>query len=340
MIAESALESAALEWFCALGYAVTSGPDIAPGEMLAERSSYDQVVLEGRLRAAVCTLNPGIPAEAQEEAVRKVLRAEHPTLVANNRAFHRMLVDGVDVEYARGDGTIAGDKARLVDFEDLEANDWLAVNQFTVIDGQHNRRPDIVIFVNGLPLAVIELKNPADEDATIWKAFHQLQTYKLQIPDLFTYNEALVASDGLEARVGSLTADRERFMPWRTIEGQDLAPTTMLQLEVLVRGMFDRRRFLDLIRYGVVFDRDSKDQLAKILAGYHQFHAVGAAVEATVAASRPEWRPPLRCRVAHAGLRQEPDDGFLRRADHPPPRDGEPDHRRADRPQRPGRATV
>jgi type I restriction enzyme R subunit len=288
MIAESALEAAALEWFCGLGYTCVSGPDIAPGEMLAERSSYEQVVLEGRLRAAVQHLNPGIPDDAQEEALRKVLRAEHPTVVANNRAFHRMLVDGVDVEYRRTDGTIAGDKARLVNFDDPKGNDWLAVNQFTVVDGQHNRRPDIVVFVNGLPLGVVELKNPADEDATIWKAFHQLQTYKLQIRDLFTYNEALVISDGLEARVGSLTADKERFMPWRTIEGQALAPTTMLQLEVLMRGMFDRHRFLDLIRYGVVFDRDSKDQLAKVLAGYHQFHAVQAAVAATIAASRPD----------------------------------------------------
>jgi type I restriction enzyme, R subunit len=288
MIAESALETAALEWLCGLGYTYIAGPVIAPGEIVAERRSYEQVVLEGRLRAAIHGLNPDIPAEAAEEAVRRVLRADHPTLVANNRAFHKMLVDGADVEYRRADGTIAGDQARLIDFDNLEANDWLAVNQFTVVDGQHKRRPDIVIFVNGLPLAVIELKNPADEDATIWKAFHQLQTYKLQIPDLFTYNEALIVSDGLEARVGSLTADKERFMPWRTIEGQELAPATMLQLEVLIRGMFDRRRFLDLIRYGVVFDRDSKDQLVKILAGYHQFHAVGAAVDATVAASSPE----------------------------------------------------
>jgi type I restriction enzyme R subunit len=287
-VTESAVEAGALAWLEAIGYRVSAGPEISPGEMLAERTSYEQVVLEGRLRDAVERLNPAIPEEAREEAVRKVLRAEHPTLVANNRAFHRMLVDGVDVEYARGDGTIAGDKARLIDFDDLDANDWLAVNQFTVIDGQHNRRPDIVVFVNGLPLGVIELKNPADEDATIWKAFQQLQTYKNQIPDLFTYNEALIASDGLEACAGSLTADRERFMPWRTIEGQELAPATMLQLEVLLRGMFDRRRFLDLIRYGIVFDRDSKDQLVKILAGYHQFHAIGAAVEATVAASRPD----------------------------------------------------
>jgi type I restriction enzyme, R subunit len=182
--------------------------DIALGEMPAERCSHEQVVLEGRLRAAVAALNPGIPAEALEEAECRVLRAEHPTLVANNRVFHRMFVDGVDVEYRRADATIAGDKARLVDFDDIDANDWLAVNQFTVMDGQQTRRPDLVVFVNGLPLGVVELKNPADEDATIEKAFHQLQTYKLQIPDLFTYNEALVISDGLKARVGSLRGDK------------------------------------------------------------------------------------------------------------------------------------
>jgi type I restriction enzyme R subunit len=288
MIAESTVETAALEWLCCLGYTIASGPVIAPGELLAERSSYEEVVLQGRLRAAVRRLNPNIPQDAQDDAFRKVLRAEQTTLVANNRAFHRMLVDGVDVEHRRADGTIAGDKVRLVDFDDPDENDWLAVNQFTLVDGQHKRRPDIVIFVNGLPFGVVELKNPADQDATIWKAFHQLQTYKAQIPDLFTYNEVLVVSDGLEARIGSLTADKERFMPWRTIEGQDLAPATMLQLEVLIRGAFERRRLLSLVRYGVVFDRDSKDRLSKILAGYHQFHAIQAAVDATVAASRPD----------------------------------------------------
>jgi type I restriction enzyme R subunit len=285
---ESHVEQAALQWLAALGYTTASGADIAPGEVLAERDAYEEVVLQGRLRQAVQRLNPEVPPEAQEEAIRKVLRAEHPTLVANNRAFHRMLVDGVVVEYQRRDGTIAGDLVFLIDFEDPENNDWLAVNQFSVVDGQHTRRPDVVIFVNGLPLGVIELKNPADAEATVWKAFHQLQTYKLQIPALFAYNAALVASDGLDARIGSLTADRERFMPWRTIEGQDLAPASLLQLEVLVRGAFEKRRFLDLIRFGTVFDRDSRDQLIKILAGYHQFHAMMAAVDATIQASQPE----------------------------------------------------
>ncbi len=287
MIAESTVEESALEWLGSLGYEIANGAVIAPGEMLAERVSYDQVVLERRLRDAVERLNPRVPAEARNEAVRKVLHTEHPSLVANNRAFHRTFVDGVTVEYPRRDGRIAGDLVHLVDFDDPGNNDWLAVNQFTVVDGQNNRRPDVVIFVNGLPLGVVELKNPADEDATVWKAFQQLQTYKKQIPALFTYNEALVVSDGLEARIGSLTADRERFMPWRTIEGQEPASAKLLQLEVLIRGVFDRRRFLDLIRYGVVFDRDARDNVIKILAGYHQFHATNAAVAATVEATRP-----------------------------------------------------
>jgi type I restriction enzyme R subunit len=196
-----------------------------------------------------------------------------------------MLVEGVQVEYRRKDGSIAGDRVRLVDFEHPEDNDFLAVNQFTVIEGQHHRRPDIVVFVNGLPLAVIELKNPADEEATVWSAFNQLQTYKQQIPTLFSFNEALVISDGLEARLGTLTADRERFSPWRTIEGEELASASMPQLEVLIRGVFEKHRFLDLLRYFIVFE-DKDGQIIKKMAGYHQFHAVQKALQATLKASR------------------------------------------------------
>src|SRR5208337_879351 len=193
----------------------------------------------------------------------------------------------VEIEYRRADGTIAGDRVRLIDFERPERNDFVAVNQFTVIEGQHNRRPDIVVFVNGLPLAVIELKNAADEEATVWTAFNQLQTYKQQIASLFAFNEALVISDGLTARIGSLTADKERFMPWRTIEGEDLAPATMLELEVLTQGLFDKSRFLAFLRSFIVFEEEKSGQVTKKIAGYHQFHAVGRAVATTVAASRP-----------------------------------------------------
>ena len=283
---ESIVEDAALEWFGELGYAVGHGPHLAPGEPAAERDSFSEVVLVGRLRAAMARLNPAIPEEAREEALRKVLRVGTPSLTQTNRAFHRMLRDGVPVEYPRPDGSIAGDHVRLVDFGDVQANDWLAVNQFTVIEGQHNRRPDIVVFVNGLPLGLIELKNAADEDATIWSAYAQLQTYKAEIPSLLHYNAALVVSDGLQARMGSVTANQEWFKVWRTIDGEGDAPKTALELEVLVRGVFERQRFLDLLHHFIVFEEDpDSGALHKIIAGYHQFHAVNAAVEETVRAS-------------------------------------------------------
>jgi type I restriction enzyme R subunit len=249
----------------------------------------------GRLRDAIRRLNPAIPGEAQEEALRKVLRVATPSLTQTNRAFHRMLRDGVPVEYPRPDGSIAGDHVRLIDFGDVDANDWLALNQFTVIDlpargaqagGQHNRRPDIVVFVNGLPLSLIELKNAADEDATIWSAYAQLQTYKSEIPSLLHYNAALVVSDGLQARMGSITANQEWFKVWRTIDGEHVAPPHTLELETLIRGAFDRHRFLDLLQHFIAFEEDpDTGALHKIIAGYHQFHAVNAAVEETVRAS-------------------------------------------------------
>ena len=283
---ESIVEDAALEWFGELGYAVGHGPQLAPGEPAAERDSFGEVVLVGRLRDAIRRLNPAIHEEAHEEALRKVLRVGTPSLVQTNRAFHRMLRDGVPVEYPRPDGSIAGDHVRLVDFDDVRANDWLAVNQFTVIEGQHNRRPDIVVFVNGLLLGLIELKNAADEGATIWSAYSQLQTYKAEIASLLHYNAALVVSDGLQARIGSVTANQEWFKVWRTINGEGDAPKTMLELEVLVRGVFERRRFLDLLHHFIVFEEDpDSGALHKIIAGYHQFHAVNAAVEETVRAS-------------------------------------------------------
>ena len=285
-LTESIVEDAALTWFGELGYEVGHGPHLAPGEPAAERESFGEVVLVGRLRAAMRKINPLIPEEAREEALRKVLRVATPSLVQTNRAFHRMLRDGVDVEYARPDGSTKHDKVWLVDFADPEANDWLAVNQFTVIEGQQNRRPDIVVFVNGLPLSLIELKNAADEDATIWSAYAQLQTYKAEIPGLLAYNAALVVSDGLQARMGSITANQEWFKVWRTIDGEGDAPKTALELEVLVRGVFDRRRFLDLLRHFIAFEEDpDTGAIHKIIAGYHQFHAVSAAVTETIRAS-------------------------------------------------------
>lgn len=286
---ESIIEEAALEWFGELGYAVGHGPQMAPGEVAAERDTFGDVVLVGRLREAISRLNPSVPGEAREDALRKVLRVGTPSLTGTNRDFHRMLRDGVEVEYQRADGSIAGDHVRLVDFTEVGANDWLAVNQFTVIEGQHNRRPDIVVFVNGLPLGLVELKKPEEGEDWFDAAFKQLGTYKAQIPSLLHYNAALVVSDGLQARMGSLTANREWFKVWRTVDGDADAPQSALELEVLLRGVFERRRFLDLLHHFIVFEEDPDNgALHKIIAGYHQFHAVNAAVEETVRASGME----------------------------------------------------
>ncbi len=285
-LAESDVEAAAFEWLAGLGYLVQFGSEIAPGEPKGERDDYHEVILARRLREALERLNPALPPELLEEAFRKLTRTESPSLVQNNRAFHRMLTEGVTVERRREDGSIAGVQVRLLDFEEPDNNDWLAVNQFTVVEGRHERRADVAVFANGLPLATIELKNPADEQATIWSAFNQLQTYKNEIPSLFRFNELMIVSDGVEARVGSLTSDRERFMPWRTIDGESLAPATVPQLQVVIEGIFDKRRFLSLIRHFVAFEDEGSGKVSKKIAGYHQFHAVNKAIEATIEASR------------------------------------------------------
>ncbi len=280
---ESVVEQAALAWFEGLGYQVLNGLDIAPEEPAAERDSFADVVLAGRLRETLARLNPGIPAEALDDAFRKLTHPDAISPEAKNRAVHRMLAEGVEVEYRTADGRVKGDRVEVVDWTDPARNDWLAVNQFTVVEHQHNRRPDVVVFLNGLPIAVIELKNAADENATIWSAFNQLQTYKQQIPSLFNANALLIVSDGLEARIGTLTADKERFMPWRTIAGETLAPATMPELEVLLHGVFEKRRLLLLLRHFIVFEDDGNTSIKK-LAGYHQFHAVNAALEETLRA--------------------------------------------------------
>ena len=280
-LSESAVEAVALDWLASIGWAVVHGPDIAPDLPAAERADYDAVVLTDRLRSALGRLNPDPLDDALEDAERRLTRPAGATLEARNRAFHRMLVDGVTVEHVDTDGRIRGAQVRVVDFGEPARNDWLAVNQFTVVENKHERRPDIVLFVNGLPLGVIELKNPADENATIWSAFHQLQTYKAEIPSLFTFNAALVVSDGLEARIGALTAGQEWFKPWRTIEGEGLADSSLPQLQVLLEGVFDRRRLLALVRDFIVFEDDGSGALVKKMAGYHQFHAVQTAVAET-----------------------------------------------------------
>lgn len=381
-LTESVVEDATLAWLEGLGYTVLHGPEIAAGEPGAERSdpNYRDVILENRLRQALTRLNADLPHEALEDAFRKLTRVDAPSLIARNRAVHRMLADGVTVEYARADlpaprpgrfftyaircdddsiyigqtdnlerrwyrhlsgiaaehtrkhrpvriehyeehssregavareqwlktghgrewlkreiaagrarqagGSIASAQVRILDFDTPDNNDWLAVNQFTVAEGQHTRRPDVVLFVNGLPLGVIELKNPADENATIWNAFQQLQTYQAQIPALFATNAALVASDGVQARIGTLGAGREWFKPWRTITGREDAATRLAELQVVLEGVFDKRRFLDLVRHFIVFEDLGGGALAKKMAGYHQFHAVNVAMEETLRASR------------------------------------------------------
>jgi type I restriction enzyme R subunit len=282
---EADLEQEAHRWLASLGWQTRHDLELAPGGLFAERRDYQQVVLAERLRNALTALNPDLPTDAIEDAYRKVLNPEGATLEQRNRAFHRMLVDGVPVEYRTASGEMRGEQARIVDFETPDNNDWLAVRQFTVVENRHTRRPDLVLFVNGLPLAILELKNPVDERATLWTAYSQLQTYKQEIPSLFVYNEALVISDGLEARIGTLTASRDRFMPWRTITGEKPEPPEKPQLEVLIKGVFEPSRFLQLLRDFIVFEDEGGGKLSKKMAGYHQFHAVNVAVAETLRAA-------------------------------------------------------
>jgi type I restriction enzyme R subunit len=281
------VEEAALDWLRSLGYAIGYGPDIAIGEPAAERTdpAFRDVVLAGRLKSFLQALNPDLPREALEDAFGKLTRAEASPLVVRNRSMHRFLVEGVPVEYTRFDGSIAGGQARILDFDEPDNNDWFAVNQFTIAEGGVTRRPDVIVFVNGLPLGVMELKNAADEDATIWTAFQQLQTYQSQIASLFVYNSALVVSDGVQARIGTVGAGREWFKPWRTIEGGADAPREISELQVMTQGVFEKRRFLDLVRYFTVFEDMGAGILEKKMAGYHQFHAVNIAVEETLRAA-------------------------------------------------------
>ena len=281
---EATVEDAALAYLESLGWT------IAPSAAAAERTDCDQVVLEQRLRDALARLNPAMPDSALDDALRKLTRPEGATLETRNRAFHLMLVNGVAVEYRASDGSIRGARARVVNFDDAGANDWLAVNQFTVTENRYTRRPDIALFVNGLPLALIELKNPADEDATIRTAWQQLQTYKAELPALFAMNEALVVSDGVEARVGTLTSGWEWFKPWRTVAGEGLAPASLPELQVLIEGVFEPRRFLDLVRDFIAFEDSGGGALAKKMAGYHQFHAVRVAVGETLRAVQADER--------------------------------------------------
>ena len=284
ILTESSVETAALSWLEQIGWSVMHGTNIAPDTLTAERNDYSQVLLDRRLRDALSRLNPDLPTEAVEDVFRRLNQAEGMTLEERNRFFHRLIVEGVAVEYRDTLGETRGAQAQVIDFDDPTHNDWLVVNQFTVVENSNQRRPDMVAFVNGLPLAVIELKNPTDEKATIWTAFQQFQTYRQEIPSLFTHNALLIVSDGLEARIGTLTADREWFKPWRTITGESRVKDKP-QLQVMLEGVFDRHRFLALVRDFIVFEDDGSGTLTKKMAGYHQFHAVGVAVTETLRAA-------------------------------------------------------
>ncbi len=291
---EDQLERECLAWLADVGWQHRYGPDLAPDGAAPERDTYRQVVLPGRLRQAVAALNPGVPPAACEDAVRQVMDLGTPVLLAANRQFHRLLVTGVPVQYQR-DGETRGDFVRLVDWNNPACNEWLAVNQFSITGPHHTRRPDVVLFVNGLPLVLIELKNPADPQADVWKAFQQIQTYKAQIADVFQYNEVLVISDGTDALLGSLSSDSERYMSWRTIDGVTLDPLGAFnELQTLVRGALAPAYLLDYLRFFVLFEDDGG--LVKKIAGYHQFHAVRAAIAQVVAASRPDGPPGVRGR--------------------------------------------
>ena len=289
---EDQLEQEALGWLADEGWQHRYGPDLAPDGIAPERDNYRQVLLIGRLRQAVAALNPAVPPATREDAVKQVVDLGTPVLLAANRQFHRLLVTGVPVEYQR-DGETRGDLVRLVDWADPARNEWLAVNQFSITGLHRTRRADIILFVNGLPLILIELKNPADQNADVWRAFHQIQTYKEQIPDVFQYNEVLVISDGTDALLGSLSADSERFMAWRTIDGVTLDPLGPFnELQTLVRGVLAPAYLLDYLRFFVLFEDDGG--LVKKIAGYHQFHAVRAAVAQVIAASRTDGLPSVR----------------------------------------------
>lgn len=287
MITEDQLEQLCLDWFQAIGYDYICGYDMAPDGASPERSDYRQIILSPRLLECLVRINPHIPVSTLEQVVHQVSKPETPILIKNNKAFHQILLEGVKVDYKDDNGEEKHDYARLVDFDNLENNQFLVVNQFTLIGSKGNRRPDVIAFINGLPLAVLELKNPADSKADIWSAYQQIQTYKDEIPDLFAFNEVLVISDGLNARVGSLTANKERFMAWRTVSNEHDRPLFEYALETLIRGFFKPDLFLDYIRHFILFEQ-AGDVTIKKIAGYHQFHAVREAVRATVIASQTE----------------------------------------------------
>jgi type I restriction enzyme R subunit len=285
-ITEGTVEEAALEYFRALGYHTLPGPLVAPDGASAERASYDQVVLIGRLREAAGRINPDAGSSMIEEAIKRLLRAESQNALAENYRVHRLLTEGVEVEHRAGDGSIRTSLVWLIDWDDPANNDWLVVNQFTVVENNRNRRPDVMVFVNGLPLGLVELKNPGDENATLKGAWNQIQTYRHDIPAVFTLNVVTVISDGTSASMSSFSAGWEHYAPWKTVDGREVI-TNRPALEVLIKGVFEPSRFLDLVRNFIVFS-DESSGLVKRVAKYHQFWAVNTAVGSTIEASGPD----------------------------------------------------
>ena len=277
---ESHLEEATLEWFEELGYEIVFAPDIAPEGGYPEREDYSEVILSERLKESLIRINPKLASDAIEDVFRQIIIPQSPSLLMNNKAFQKMITDGIDVQVKQPDASYRTEKAYVFDFEKPLNNEFMVANQFTIIEHGVEKRPDVIAFVNGIPLVVFELKSASDENVDITDAYNQLQTYKMTIPSLSTYNSFMVTSDGINARAGTLTSDEDRFMAWRTIDGDDVAPLSIPQLEVLIKGMFQRDRFLDIIKQFVLLQSDGLDTY-KILAGYHQYHAVNKALEST-----------------------------------------------------------
>ena len=292
-LTEFDIEQFAISLLENLGYEYIYAPNIAPDSKTPERESFEQVLLLGRLQKAVNRINSSIPADVQAEAIKEIQRISSPELLANNETFHRLLTEGIPVS-KRVDGVERGDRVWLIDFKNPHNNEFVVVNQFTVVENNQNKRPDIVLFVNGIPLVVMELKNPVDENATIHSAFKQIETYKSVIPNLFTYNGFVVISDGLEAKAGSISAGFTRYMAWKSIDGKVEASHLVSQLETLILGMLNKETLIDLIRHFIVFEKQKREDTetkittittVKKLAAYHQYYAVNRAVESTLRAS-------------------------------------------------------
>lgn len=284
MITEDQLEQLCIDWFKELGWNYELGYDIAPDSENPKRKNYQEVVLQGILTESITRLNPAIPQPVIVEVATRLTRPDSLILEVNNRQIHRFIIEGVPVEYNKN-GDLKGDFVKLIDFEKMENNHFLVCNQFTILGKNGNRRPDLIVFINGLPLSVIELKNPADEEADIWKAFEQLGTYKEEIPELFAYNLACIISDGFNARIASISAGKERYAYWRTIKTEEDRPSFEFELEVMVKGFFNREYILDFLRYFVLY-ADNGKRITKMIAGYHQFHAVRTAVSSTITATQ------------------------------------------------------